>query len=120
MTKPTTEPEEPSRAAGACVLVVLTGVVTAVVFATSATVGVLALWVVGVLLLWRSARRRMSDSSATPPPQEDRPSCDECAGHELVSVAPLEGRKGMLIYTTAAPGQPNYTHIHIAGETNTP
>lgn len=118
--KPEKPSEEPSRAAGACVLVVLVGVTTAAVFAVSPTAGVLALWAVGTVLLWRSARRRVSDSSATPPPQEDRPSCDECAGHELVNVAPLEGQKGMLIYTTAAPGLPNYTHIHIAGEVNAP
>ncbi|GAA3854093.1 hypothetical protein GCM10023084_05380 [Streptomyces lacrimifluminis] len=111
--------EEPSRTAGACVLVVLAGIATAALFAVSPTVGVLALWVVGALLLWRSARR-MSDSSATPPPQEDRPSCDECAGHDLVSVTPLEGQKGMLIYTTAVPDRPNHTHIHIAGEVNAP
>ncbi|GAA0359084.1 hypothetical protein PV735_11305 [Streptomyces turgidiscabies] len=118
--KPDEPSDEPSRTAGACVLVVLVGAVTAVVFAVSPTVGVLALWAVGILALWRTARRRMSDSSATPPPQADRPSCDECAGHELVSVAPLEGQKGMLIYTTAAPGLPNYTHIHIASEVNAP
>ncbi|MDQ0933786.1 hypothetical protein [Streptomyces turgidiscabies] len=117
---PAEEPEEPSRAGGACVLVVLAAVVVAVVFAVSPTVGVLSLWTLGVLLLWRSARRRMSDSSATPPPQEDRPSCDECAGHNLVSVTPLEGQKGMLIYTTAVPDRPNHTHIHIAGKVNAP
>jgi len=109
--------EEPGRTAGACVLVVLAGVVTAVVFAVSPTAGVLAVWVVGTVLLWRSVRRT---ANPAPPPGEERPSCDECAGHKLVSVAPLEGRKGMLIYTTVAPGLPNYTHIHIAGEVNTP
>ena len=67
--KPEASPEEPSRTAGACVLVVLVGAVTALVFVVSATAGVLALWAVGAGLLWRSARRRMSDSSATPPPR---------------------------------------------------
>ncbi|MFF0136751.1 hypothetical protein ACFYRN_09920 [Streptomyces sp. NPDC005227] len=62
------EPEEPSGTAGACVLVVLSGVVVAVVFRVSVTVGILALWLLGTLSLWRAARRRMSDSSATPPP----------------------------------------------------
>lgn len=119
-TKAAEEPEESSRAAGAFVLVVLVGVLAAVVFAVSPTVGVLALWAVGVLLLWRSARRRVFDSSATPPPQEERPSCHECAGHELVNVAPLEGQKGMLIYTSAPPDQPNYTHVHITKRVNTP
>lgn len=112
--QPEESSEEPSRAAGACVLVVLAGVATAAMFAASPTVGVLALWLVGALLLWRSARRRVSDSSATPPAQEGRPSCRECAGHELVSVAPLEGQKGMLIYKTAPAGRPNHTHVHIA------
>ncbi|MFM9566134.1 hypothetical protein [Streptomyces turgidiscabies] len=115
------EPEERSAAAGVCVLVVLGGAATAAVFAVSAVAGVLAVWAVGTLLLWRSARRRVSDSSATPPPQDDRPSCHECTGHELVSVAPLEGRKGMLIYKTAPPDRPSHTHIHLApGEVNTP
>jgi hypothetical protein len=111
------ELEEPSRAAGACVLVVIAAVVIAVVFALSPVAGVLSLWAVGVVALWRSARR-MSDSSATPPPGEARPSCRECAGHELVSVTPLEGQKGMLIYTTASPDRPNHTHIHLAKKVN--
>lgn len=117
---PAEVPEEPSRAGGACVLVVLVGGVTAGVFALSPTAGVLALWAVGIVLLWRAADRRVSDSSATPPPRKRRPSCRECAGHELVSVTPLEGQKGMLIYTTALPDRPNHTHIHIAGEVNAP
>lgn len=116
--KPEEPSEEPSRTAGACVLVVLAGVAVAAVFTVSPTAGVLALWAVGTVLLWRAADRRVSDSSATPPPREKRPSCTECAGHELVSVTPLEGQKGMLIYTTASPDRPNHTHIHIAGEAN--
>jgi hypothetical protein len=109
--------EEPgrSRAAGACVLVVLVAVVTAVVFALSTAAGVLCLWAAGAVALWRAANR-MSDSSAPPPPGEDRPSCSECAGHELVSVTPLEGQKGMWIYKTAPADRPNHTHIHLAGE----
>lgn len=66
--KPEESSEEPSRTAGACVLVALAGIVTAAVFAISPTAGVLSVWAVGGMLLWRSARRRMSDSSATPPP----------------------------------------------------
>lgn len=102
--------------AGGCVLLVLAAVVVAAVFKASQTVGILGLWVVGAVALWRSARSKKSDSSATPPPEEGRPSCRECAGHELVSVAPLEGQKGMLIYTTASPDRPNHTHVHIAQE----
>jgi len=70
--------EESSRAAGGCVLIVLVGVVTAVVFAVSATAGVLCVWVVGAVLLWHSARR-MSDSSATPPPRGVAPRGDVSA-----------------------------------------
>jgi hypothetical protein len=106
------EPEEPSRAAGACVLVVLGGVATAAVFAASYAAGVLTLWAVGVLLLWRSVRRT---ANPAPPPGEEYPSCRECAGHE---PARIEDQKGMLIYSFVLPDRPNHTHIHLAGEVN--
>ncbi len=111
------EPEEPSRAAGACVLVFLTGVVVAVAFAIDEAVGVLLLVAVGTVALWRSARR-LSDSSAPPPPEEGRPSCRKCAGHEPVRITPSETQKGMLIYSFVLPDRPNHTHIHLAGEVN--
>jgi hypothetical protein len=118
-SKPDTEEPERSAAAGGCVLVVLGGVPLAVLWALSDVAGVLAVWVVGVAAVWWSARRRVSDSSATPPPQEQRPSCRECAGHELIGVTPLEGQEGMLIYTTAPPDRPNHTHVHVVpGEVN--
>ncbi|MFF7534890.1 hypothetical protein ACIP6Q_39130 [Streptomyces bobili] len=107
-----TAEEEPSRAAGGCVLVVLGAAAAAGLFAVDEAVGVLGVTVAGAVALWRSARR-LSDSSAPPPPGEDRPSCRECAGHSLVSVTPLAGQKGMLIYTSAPPGTSNYTHVHI-------
>lgn len=66
MGKSSEETEEPSRAAGACVLVVLAGVVVAVAFAVDEAAGVLLVVVAGAVALWRSARR-LSDSSATPP-----------------------------------------------------
>ena len=114
------EPEEERHPlAGACVLVVLGGLVDAIAWAVDEAAGVLLLVAVGVFALWRAARR-MSDSSATPPPGEGRPSCHECAGHELLSVTPLEGQKGMLIYKTAPPDRPNHTHIHLAEEANHP
>lgn len=80
--------EEPSRAAGACVLVALGGGATAIVFAISPDVGVLTLWAVGAVALWRSARR-VSDSSATPPPRGVTPSGDVYAGEtgEVARVA---------------------------------
>jgi hypothetical protein len=58
--------EEPSRAAGGCVLVALAGVATGAAFAIDEAVGVLAVVLAGWVALWRSARR-LSDSSATPP-----------------------------------------------------
>ncbi|MEW2610249.1 hypothetical protein AB0937_08565 [Streptomyces sp. NPDC047880] len=113
------EVEEPSRVAGAVVLVALGGGALAVLFALAVEAGVLAVWVAAVVAVWWSARRRVSDSSATPPPQPDRPSCRECAGHELVEVTPSETQKGMLIYKSAPPDRPNHTHIHmVQGEVN--
>ena len=104
-----------SPAAGGCVLTILVSAITAAVFAASHEAGILTVWAVGGVLLIRSARHRMvSDMPATPPPGEERPSCGECAGHELVSVTPLEGQKGMLIYSSAPADRPNHTHIHLA------
>jgi hypothetical protein len=80
--------EEPSQAAGACVLVTLGGGATAVLFAISPDVGVLLVWLVGAIALRRSARR-MSDSPATPPPRGATPSGDVYAGEtgEVARVA---------------------------------
>ncbi|MFD0138012.1 hypothetical protein ACFVIL_29230 [Streptomyces sp. NPDC127159] len=82
---------ERSRAAGACVLVVLGGGVVAVAWAVDEAAGVLLLIVSGVFALWRSVRR-MSDSSATPPPPL---SGDIYAAHsdeiERVQEGPGEG-----------------------------
>lgn len=66
-----------------------------------------------VPVVWVIGAWQMSDTSATPPPREGRPSCRECAGHELVSVTPLKGQKGMSIYATVNPDRPNYTHTHV-------
>ena len=102
--------EEPSRAAGACVLVVLAGVLVAIAFAIDEAVGVLFVVTAGVVALWRSVRRT---ANPAPPPGVERPSCRECAGHELVGVKP---QKGMLIYTSAPPDRPNHTHVHVVQE----
>ncbi|MFF9639406.1 hypothetical protein ACF1D2_33105 [Streptomyces bacillaris] len=114
------EPEEttpdPSRAAGGCVLAVLVLGLGAALFAVLGTIAVLVVWAAGALALWRTVRRPVSDSSAPPPPREERPSCRECAGHTLVSVTPSETQKGMLIYQTASPDRPHHTHVHIAKE----
>jgi hypothetical protein len=83
--------EEPSRTAGGCVLLMLAGVTTAAVFAASEVAGILALWIIGTLLLWRAARRRMSDSPATPPPRGGAPSGDVHAVErlEVARVVPI-------------------------------
>ena len=72
--------EQPSRAAGGCVLVILAGVAAGVLFAIDEALGVLTVVTVGWVAVWRSARHRMSDSSATPPPRGVAPSGDVLAG----------------------------------------
>jgi hypothetical protein len=104
------EPEESSPLAGACVLVVLAGIVVGIAFAIDQAVGVLFVVTAGVVALWRSVRRT---ANPAPPPGVERPSCRECAGHELVGV---KGQKGMLIYTSAPPDRPNHTHVHVVQE----
>ncbi|MEU5769813.1 hypothetical protein ABZ782_28250 [Streptomyces asoensis] len=114
--KKTAEPEEePSRAAGACVLVVLAGAVVGALFAVDEAAGVLGVMASAVLALWRSARR-VSVSSATPPPGEGHPSCRKCAGQKPVSVTPSELQKGMWIYSYELPARPGHTHLHLTGE----
>lgn len=65
--------EEPSRAAGACVLVVLGGVAVAGAYAVDEAAGTLTVVAAGVLALWRSARRKSPDlplPSPTAPPSD--------------------------------------------------
>lgn len=83
--------EQPSRAAGGCVLVILAGGATAVLFAIDEALGVLTVVTVGWVALWRSARRRVSVSSATPPPRGVAPSGDVLAGEtgEVARVVPI-------------------------------
>jgi hypothetical protein len=97
---PAEEPEEPSATAGACVLAVLAAVVLAVTFRLSAAVGILALWVAGAVALWRAANRRMSDSSATPPPRGVAPSGDVYAGErcEIARVVPIAEGVGFILH----------------------
>lgn len=80
-----------SPIAGRCVLATLTGVAFAAVFAVSPTAGVLSVWAVGVAALVRAARRKKSDSSATPPPRGVVPSGDVYAGEtdEVARVVPI-------------------------------
>lgn len=91
-------------------------VVLASDYTTYAVGGGCVAWVVAALAVGHGGRReveKVSDSPAPPPPPPERPSCSECAGHELVSVTPLNGQKGMLIYKTAPADRPNHTHIHL-------
>jgi hypothetical protein len=81
---------EPSRAAGGCVLAVLGGVAVAAAFAVDEAVAVLGVAVGGWVALWRSARR-LSVSSATPPPPLAAPSGDEYA---VESTRVREVRRG--------------------------
>lgn len=71
-----------------------------------------------VPVVWAIGAWQMSDTSATPPSGEGRPSCRKCTGQEPVSVTPSETQKGMLIYSFALPQRPNHTHIHLAEEVN--
>jgi hypothetical protein len=66
--EPAEEPEERSRFAGVLVLLALAGVAVAVVFALSAAAGILTLWVVGTVALWRAARRRKGPDLPLPSP----------------------------------------------------
>ncbi|WP_328846092.1 hypothetical protein [Streptomyces sp. NBC_00258] len=115
--KPDVEPEEPSRAAGACVLIVLVGVVTAVVFAVSRTAGPLFVWAAGTAAVWWHVRR-VPEKSAPPPPVAGRPSCRKCKGQEPASVTPSETQKGMWIYGYDLAERPGHSHVHIAAEVN--
>ncbi|MFJ4617407.1 hypothetical protein [Streptomyces sp. NPDC088812] len=104
--------EELSRAAGGCVLVVLGGAAAGALFAIDEAVGVLAVVGAGWFALWRSARR-MSDSSATPPPGGAAPLDGEEAGHSVGDGTTLVRREGMLIYLTPDPDNPVRTHVHV-------
>jgi hypothetical protein len=112
---PVEEPEQRSAAAGGCVLLVLGGVPLAVVWAVSAEAGVLAVWVVGVAAVWWSARRRVSDSSATPPPGQETPSGDVYA-RETTRVR--EVRKGPGEGMTIFPEIEHVTNLSSTGEVN--
>lgn len=74
------EPEEPSRAAGGCVLVLLGGALVAVAFAVDEAAGVLLVVAVGAVALYRSARRKGPDlalPSPTVAPSRNDVSADE-------------------------------------------
>jgi len=110
---PVEEPQESSRAAGACVLVVLCGGALAVLFAVSDVVGVIAVWVVGAVALWRAARRRMSVSSAPPPSGGTAPLSGERAVQELADGTTLVTREGMSIFLVDDSTSPNRTHVRV-------
>lgn len=85
-----------SPAAGACVLVVLGGGAMAVVFAVSPTAGILTTWTVGTAALARAARRRMSDSSATPPPRGVAPSGEVYADESATGARVVRSPEGVM------------------------
>ncbi|MFI8104719.1 hypothetical protein [Streptomyces sp. NPDC086023] len=93
MSTPETEEERPSPVAGGCMLVGLACVILAAVFAVSPEAGVLAVWAVGAGAVVWAVRRRVSDSSATPPPEGVAPSGDVFAG-ETGEVDRVEKRVG--------------------------
>jgi hypothetical protein len=85
-----------SPAAGACVLVVLGVGALAVVYAVSPTAGVLTVWVVGTAALACAARRRMSDSSATPPPRGVAPGGDVYADESTEIARVVRSPEGVM------------------------
>ena len=97
--EPAEEPEEPSRTAGACVLIVLSGMAVAVVFAFNEAAGVLTVVASSTVALWRTARR-MSDSSATPPPPSGS---TVYAGHrdEIARIQEGPGEGLLILYPVA-------------------
>jgi len=68
---PVEEPEQPSRAAGGCVLTGLGGGVLAVVFAVSPEAGTLTVWGVGAGALWWAVRRVPRTANPAPPPPSE-------------------------------------------------
>lgn len=94
------EPDKaPSKATGACVLVALLVIAAAAVFAVSQTAGVLLTWSLGTFLLWRSARR-VSVSSAPPPPEGVAPPEDVYAREtgRVARVVDLSSGVGCILH----------------------
>ncbi|GAA1557147.1 hypothetical protein GCM10009731_09380 [Streptomyces globosus] len=90
------EEAEPSRAAGGCVLAVAAGVPLAVVFAASRDAGVLTVWGVVVASCGWQWRRRVSDSSATPPPRSTPPLGDVYADESTEVERVVWGPEGVV------------------------
>ncbi len=115
--------DETSLAAGACVLSVVSGAALAGVFAVSWEAGVITTWAVAAAVLWSRARRRVSDSSATPPPEGVAPSGNyECAACSETTACP-EGDPLKQVWKNARriccrcqqgikPGEPYRKHAH--------
>jgi hypothetical protein len=89
--KPVKKTEEPSRAAGACVLIVLAGVAVGALFAVDQAVGVLGVVFAGGVALYRSARRVSVSSATPPPPSGDTVYAVHEARIERVQEGPGEG-----------------------------
>jgi hypothetical protein len=105
----TEEEETGSPAAGACVLVLLGGGALAALFAASDAAGVLTVWTVGTIALWRAARHQksMSDAANPAPPPGSGPS----SGDKPADGTTVVRREGMLIYRRPDPNNPHRTII---------
>lgn len=103
------EPKHRSAAAGACVLLVLPGLLVAVAFAIDEAAGVLLVVITATAALWRSARRRVSDMPATPPPRADAPCGDVFADEtgEIARVVPIAEGVGFILHPVRDDTPPN-------------
>lgn len=96
------EPQEPSRAAGSCVLVALGGAVIAAVFAASPSIGVLAVLGAGTTALWWSVRRPNKINNPSPPPPKTPSANTE------VQVREVGNGAGLIVYP---PGERVTHHV---------
>ena len=87
-------PETPSRAAGACVLIVAAAVAVGTLFAVSPATGVLATWTLGAWMVWRGASRGPVQRTANPAP----PARPEVVVNEELQVTSLGNGAGYVVY----------------------
>ena len=72
--------------------------------------------ILAVPIAWAIGAWRMSETSPTPPPGSTTPLDDEQAGHSLADGTTLGRQKGMLIYSTPDPHNPQRTHVEVEVE----
>jgi hypothetical protein len=111
--------EEPSKAAGACVLVALGSAGLAAIWAASPEAGILTVWTVGTVALWRTARRTTSvDDAATPSPPPPSGQADEEFA-QVIEAARREGAEvteiatGTVIISTPDDTNPARTRLRF-------